>query len=409
MQNTTSKPKGGFRLVAAAGILFFIIAAFISGFYFGIWQTIRRQYNLSVADIIRNAPAYVFSDQFDASLFLKVWQSVQEKYVGQPVNDKAVFYGALGGMVRGLDDPYSVFLDPQETTSFNKELSGTFEGIGAEIGIKNEQLTLIAPLPHSPALEAGLKAGDKIFKIDGQDTADMTIDQAIGFIRGPKGTTVVLTVLSSGAAEARDVAIKRDEIKVESVTWEMKGDVVYVQISHFNSETDGDFKHIIPAVLLAAPRGIILDLRNNPGGYLDAAINVAGEFLEKKVIVLEDFGKSQKEYKSTGTAQLKDVATVVLVNQGSASASEIVAGALQDYGRATVIGEQTFGKGTVQDFEEFSDGSSLKLTVAKWLTPKGRSIDEAGIAPDVAVALTEDDYNRDADPQLDRALEMLRQ
>jgi len=408
--NQKTKSKSGLKLLLAVIFIFFVFTSFVVGFYLGIWQVISSQYNLPVTDIIKSAPTYIFSDRVDVGLFWKVWQAINNKFVNQPVNEEDIFYGALQGMVNSLEDPYSIFLDPEQTRAFNKELSGSFEGIGAEIGIKNDQLTIIAPLPGTPAFETGLKSGDRILKIDGQTTKDLTLDQAIILIRGPRGSTVVLSILSDGEEEIREVSIKRDIIKVESVTWEMKDNsIAYIQIAHFNSDTYSDFKKIVNEVIIQSPRGIVLDLRNNPGGYLDTAIDIAGEFLEKRVIVIEDFGKTKKEYKSKGTAQFKDIKTVVLVNGGSASASEIIAGALQDYQRATIIGEQTFGKGSVQDFEEFPDGSSLKLTVAKWLTPKGRLIEEEGVTPDIEVAFTEEDYNNDLDPQLAKALEILQE
>ncbi|MBU0598303.1 S41 family peptidase, partial [Patescibacteria group bacterium] len=318
--------------------------------------------------------------------------------------------GALKGMIRSLGDPYSIFLDPEETENFTQELSGSFEGIGAEIGIKNDQLTVIAALPNTPAYNAGLKAGDKILKINDFDTIDMSLDMAVSLIRGPQETVVVLTILSSNNDEINEISITRNIIDVESVTWEILDDnIAYIELIHFNSDTYSDFKKIANEIILKNPNGIVLDLRSNPGGYLDNAIDVAGEFLEDKVIVIEDFGDSREEYKSGNNAKLKDIPMVVLVDAGSASASEIVAGAMQDYDRATIVGEMTFGKGSVQDFEEYIDGSSLKITVAKWLTPNGISIEDEGIIPDVEIINTEEDFNNNQDPQLDKALEILKQ
>lgn len=403
-------PRSNARFFTVVVILFFIIASFFAGFYFGIWQVVRQQFGLTAGEVIKAMPQTLFSSKVDTSLFSKVWQTINNTYVGRPVPESKLFYGALEGMVGSLNDPYSIFLDPDQTTSFNKELNGSLEGIGAELGIKNSQLTVITPLPDSPAAKAGLRSGDKILKVDNRDTAAMSLDEAIGYIRGAKGSTVVLNILSAGDQVARDVSVVRDVITVQSVTWSMKDNAVaYVQINQFNSDTYPSFQKIVNEILVKNPQGLILDLRNNPGGYLDSAVDVTGEFIDKKVIVIEDFGKSKKEYMSQGVAQLKDVKMVVLTNGGSASSAEIVSGALQDYGRATLVGEKTFGKGSVQDFEQFNDGSSLKLTVAKWLTPKGRSIDKEGIVPDVEVPLTDADYNNNRDPQLDKALELLKQ
>lgn len=391
--------------------LFFLISTFLSGFFFAIWKIGGRDSGVSISDFISSGTSSLFvkTKEINPNLFWQVWSMIEEKYVDRPVDEKQLFYGALDGLVGSLDDPYSLFLDPDMTSQFNKELSGSFEGIGAEIGIKKNQLTIIAPLADSPAQKAGLKSGDKILEIDGQDTGNMSLDLAVSLIRGRKGTEVTLRILSVGSQETKEVVIKRDEIKIKSVSWEMKdGNIAHIDISHFNRNTSNGFIGVVNEIVLQVPNGIILDLRGNPGGYLDVAIDIAGHFIEDSVIVIEDFKNKQKEYKSKGEAKLKDYNIVVLVDSGSASASEIVAGALQDYGQATIVGEQTFGKGSVQDFQEFNDGSSLKLTVAKWLTPNGRLIDEEGITPDIIVELTLEDYDNDRDPQLDKALELLK-
>ncbi len=390
-------------------ILIVIVAAggFFGGFYFGVWQTIQDEYDVPIFSIADEASQYLAEDTVDTALFWKIWQEVTETHIA-PAGEQTAFYGALKGMVDSLDDPYSVFWNPSETEDFTQELQGSFEGIGAEIGIKEETLTVIAPLPGSPAEKAGLRSQDAILAIDGADTRGMTLEQAIQHIRGEEGTEVVLTIRSQGEEQTSDISITRGVIELESITWEMlDNDIAYVEVSHFNEDTDTSFKKIANDIILEDPAGIILDLRNNPGGYLDSAVNIAGEFIEQDVIVIEDFGDRQKPYSSSGNASLAGIDTAVLVNGGSASAAEIVAGALQDYHIATVIGEQTFGKGSVQDFQEFSDGSSLKLTVARWLTPEGRSIENNGITPDIQVGLTQEDYDANADPQLESAVRLL--
>ncbi|MFA6098518.1 MAG: S41 family peptidase [Patescibacteria group bacterium] len=408
MEIKKSNLKIGSKVAIFSIGIFIIIICFFSGFYFGVWQSVNNQNNVSIVNLFNQANTFLKGTDTDASLFSKVWTTVSQKYVNKPVDDKILFYGALKGMVASLQDPYSVFLDPEETKEFNKELSGSFEGIGAEIGIKDNQLTIIAPLPNSPAAKAGLKAGDKILKIDQQDTTEMSLDQAISLIRGKKDTKVVLTVLRAGETDVKDIEITRDVIKTESVTWKMLDNkIAYIDIVHFDSDTAGDFNNLASEIILQDPKGIILDMRNNPGGYLDSAVEIAGQFVEKQTIVIEDFGSSKKEYKSEQTAKLLNIKTAVLVNNGSASASEIVAGALQDYHRAKIIGELTYGKGSIQDYEEFTDGSSLKLTVAKWYTPNGKSINDEGITPDQQVVLTDDDYNNSKDPQLDTAIKYL--
>lgn len=353
-------------------------------------------------------PAYLSKDvKFD--LYWDVWNLVKERYIEQPVVDTNLFYGSLAGIVASLGDPYSVFLDPETAKKFSEELSGTFEGIGAEIGIKNNRLTIIAPLLGSPAEKAGLKAGDKIYAINGLDTTGIALDYAVSLIRGPKGTEVTLTISRNGVEELQEIKIVRNVVAIKSVELAMKGDIAYLKLSYFNEDTAADFDKAVKEILIKNPKGIILDMRNNPGGFLDTAIGVASEWIEGQTIVTEEFGNKEKnDYPATGRARLKDYKTVVIVNGGSASGSEIVAGALQDYKKATIVGEQTFGKGSVQDLEELKDGSALKITVAHWLTPNGKLIEGEGISPDIEVKLTKEDYNADHDPQMDKALELLK-
>jgi carboxyl-terminal processing protease len=335
---------------------------------------------------------------------------VKQNYVHQPVADTKLFYGALTGIVSAVEDPYTVFFDPDMAKKFQQELEGAFEGIGAELGIKNKQLTIIAPLSGTPAERAGLKAGDAILAIDGKDTIDMALDYAVSLIRGVKGTEVNLTIWREDWEKPKDFKITRDRIEIASVKWEMKKNIAYVEINHFNEDTTKRFNQAIVEMLSKNPKGIILDLRNNPGGFLDGAVDIAGEWIEKDVIVIEQMDDGQKnEERSDGLARLQNLKTIVLVNEGSASASEIVAGALQDYGKATIVGKKTFGKGSVQNFESLPDGSAVKITVAEWLTPKGRLIDKEGVVPDLEVDLTEEDYNASRDPQMDKAIEILGQ
>jgi carboxyl-terminal processing protease len=354
--------------------------------------------------------AGVLAQDIDFALFWEVWDYLHKNYVDQDkISDKSLFYGALKGMVAAVDDPYTIFMDPKISKEFNDDLSGTFEGIGAEIGIKDDILTVVAPLPDMPAEKAGLKAGDKILAIDKELTTGMSVDMAVSKIRGDKGTEVILTIGRIGQEGTKDYPIKRDKIVVKSVKTEMRKDGYYVvTISSFNNDTMDLFNQAITDILQKNPKGIILDLRNNPGGYLEMAIEMASKWIGEGVIVSEQFSESRKnDHLSRGRAVLKDYKTVVLVNEGSASASEIVAGALQDYGKAVILGAKTFGKGSVQSLNELKDGSSIKITVAKWLTPKGRSINELGIEPDRKVNLNLEDFNNDKDPQLDRALDIL--
>jgi len=350
------------------------------------------------------------SADVDFNLFWDVWDLLHKDFVQQDkLNDKELFYGAISGMVAAASDPYTVFMNPLQSNEFSNDLAGTFEGIGAEIGIKKNELTVIAPLPESPAIKAGLRAGDKILAIDKAATQGMTVDQAVSKIRGAKGTEVILIINREGFEKPKEFKIKRDIIVVKSVKSEMRADKIFVvTISNFNNDTEALFNKAVSQAVETNPKGIILDLRNDPGGYLDTAIEVASEWIEDGVVVTEKFSDQKKnEYLARGLARLKDFRTVVLINQGSASASEIVAGALQDTGKATVVGMQSFGKGSVQVLENLNDGSAVKITVAKWLTPKGNNINEQGIKPDEQVDLTDKDYQDNKDPQLDKAVEIL--
>ncbi len=359
-----------------------------------------------------NAKPDVPLKDVDFQAFWNIWKTVKERYVETPPSDVKMFYGAISGMVGSLGDPYSVFFDPDYAQKFSKELEGEFEGIGAEIGVKQDKLTIIAPLPGTPADKAGIKSGDRILAIDGIDTTGMLVDDAVSRIRGDKGTPVKLLITREGLKEPKEITIVRDKILVESVKWKtVKASgkkIGVITITHFNEKTEAKFNEAVRSLLLEGPDGIILDLRNNPGGFLDTAVSVAGEWVPHDVIVVEKFSDgTKKNYASDGKSRLTDVPTVVLVNGGSASASEIVAGALQDHAKAAIVGEKTYGKGSVQDYTEFEDGSALKLTVALWLTPKGRSINKEGIMPDVEVKLTPADFEADKDPQYDRAIDIL--
>lgn len=353
-------------------------------------------------------PAYLSKD-VNFKLFWEVWRLVQKESVHKDTPDIKLFYGALSGVVGALGDPYSVYFDPETYKKFTQDLSGSFDGIGAEIGIKNEQLIIVTPLEGSPASKAGLLAGDKIIEIDGHSTVGISVDEAVDRIRGPKGTKVVLTIYRDGDSDTTSVEIFRETIVIESVKWEMKaGNIAYIKVSHFNRDTEAGFAKAVNEIIAKKPKGVVLDLRNNPGGFLDTAVQMAGYWVDGKPVVTESYSAEKNDvYKARTSPHFSGFKTVVLVNEGSASASEIVAGALQDYKVATLIGMKTFGKGSVQDIKELSDGSAVKLTIAKWLTPNGRSINEKGITPDIEVKITKEDRDAKKDPQIDRALSEL--
>jgi carboxyl-terminal processing protease len=395
-------------VVALAVSLSFVAGVFLGG----MGQTERGAAQAEGNLLGIGSSASQEAHDVDFAQYWEVWNMIKHRSIEKDVSDLDLFYGSLAGMVGALGDPYSVYFDPEVAAEFAKELEGEFEGIGAEIGIKKNQLIVIAPLPETPAEKAGLKPGDAILAIDDEETGGMLLEEAVRRIRGEGGTVVKLLIYREGMEEPTEVPITRDTINVDSVKLEIAETdgqrIAIVTITHFNDDTEGLFREAVRQVLLEDIDGVVLDLRNNPGGYLDTAVTVAGEWAQKSVIVVESFSDGEnRNYTSDGSARLAQMPTVALVNGGSASASEIVAGALQDYGKAYVIGEQTFGKGSVQDYVEFEDGSALKLTIAKWLTPNGRSIDQEGIRPDEIVELTNEDYNEDRDPQLDRAYAVL--
>ena len=336
--------------------------------------------------------------------FWETWDAIHAKYDGD-VSDEDLFYGAVAGMVRAVGDPYTAFLPPRDTKQFKETIGGSFSGIGIEIGIRNNVPTVIAPLEGSPAQQAGMLAADIITAVDGENiTQDMTLDDIVQRIRGERGTEVVLTVLHEGAADTEDITIVRDTIKIESVRTAYEDDVARITITNFNGDTAKRFMTAAREVEQAGSRGVIIDVRNNPGGFLDAAVDIASVFLPQGTLVVSEQGGEDKEYVAKGSTILNDIPIVVVVNQGSASASEILAGALQEQIGATIVGQQTFGKGSVQEFVELEDGSSLRVTVARWYTPEGRNIGEEGIAPDIEI---EQDRETDEDEQLDRAREEL--
>lgn len=349
----------------------------------------------------------------DFSLYWKVWDLLYEKYVdAEEITSRELLYSSIKGMLWATEDPYTIFLDPEENREFSEDIEGKFEGIGAEMGVKQGVLTVVAPLRDSPAERSGLRAGDKVLKIDGESTIDMSINEAVGKIRGEKGTEVKLTIFRNDENnDTMEVSVIRDVIKVESVTFEIKeGNIAYFNIVRFGDDTARDFRNLIRKIP-SDSEAIILDLRNNPGGYLDASVDMASLMLPrgKTVVIEEDKKRNQIKTFSKGGDKLSGMKTVILINEGSASASEILAGALRDNrDNVTIVGKQSFGKGSVQELIDLEGGSSVKITIAKWLTPNGEQINDKGISPDIEVDLSDEDYENDRDPQLDKAIELLK-
>lgn len=379
-----------------------LVLAFILVFALGAW--------LGAAKLAYHVPQ---PGTIDFSLFWDAYSKLQHNFIDpSKIDNQKVIYGAVEGMTKSLGDPYTDFFDPTQAKLFESDLAGSFDGIGVEIGIKQNTLTVIAPLKGTPGEKAGLKSGDMILKIDGKDATSMSTDEAVNLIRGPKGTSVTLTILRDGWNSAKDIKITRDTITVPSMSWEIKNnDVAYIHINEFGETLPSDFKSAALKILQSPAKKIVLDLRGNPGGYLEAAQNIAGWFLPNgQTVTIEDFGqgKARQTYKSEGNAELANYPTVILIDQGSASASEILAGALRDNRNIELIGTKSFGKGSVQEVINMRDGSFMKITIAKWLTPKGNSISEVGLTPDVKVEITDQDIQVNKDPQLAKALEIVK-
>jgi len=347
------------------------------------------------------------------SSFWEIWNLIDEKYPeSEKISSEDRLFGATNGLVESLDDPYSIFLKPKESKEFKEDVNGEFTGIGVEIGTKEKILTVIAPLKGTPAEKAGLRAGDKILKIEENLTTDMTIEKAINLIRGEKGTYVTLTIVREKEDEPREIKVMRDVINVPSVETKILPDGIFViSIYTFGNNTAKNFALALEDFHTKKFSKMIIDLRGNPGGFLETSIDLASWFLpEGKVVVMEDFGGKQEAqvYRSRGYELLKEPPKlIILVDGGSASASEILAGALHEQGVAKLVGEKTYGKGSVQELIDLDDGSAIKLTVAKWLTPNGISISEEGLTPDYEVPVSKEDLEKEKDPQMDKAAELL--
>ncbi|MEX1112039.1 MAG: S41 family peptidase [Candidatus Andersenbacteria bacterium] len=345
--------------------------------------------------------------QFSFPTFWNAWDALHENYIGD-LDDKDLFYGAVEGLVRATGDPYTVFSTPEDSKQFQETLNGKFSGVGVEIGTEaNGLVTVHALLEGQPAQKAGILPNDVIIKVDDLEVNPHTpIDEVVQHIRGERGKGVTLTVVREGEAEPREITVVRDTIEIESVVSRVEeGNVGYIAIKSFGGETVQQFKQAARSLVSQNVSAIVIDVRNNPGGFLQTAVDISSTFLSPGTLVVSEKGRSDTPYRTDDRPILQNLPIVVLINQGSASASEILAGALQEQVNATIVGTQSFGKGSVQELIPFKDGSSLRVTIAKWYTPEGRSIADEGIAPDIEV---EDDLETEEDEVLQRALEELK-
>lgn len=384
-------------------------------FAFGLYIGYARRPEIEKVATVTNKEPQVNNTKTkaDFSPFWKVWNTLNEKSIyANKITDQDRVWGAAQGLAASLGDPYTVFFPPAENESFNNQIHASFGGIGAEIGMKDGVITVVSALKDTPSDKAGMKSGDKILKIDTTSTNDMTIDKAISLIRGEKGTVVALTVLRPGEQTTRDFKITRDTIDTPVIDTEARPDGIFViSFYSFSDNSANLFRDALVKFQQSGDHKLVLDMRGNPGGYLESAVNIGSWFIDEgKTIVSEDFGAKQDPivYRSHGPRLFDDkLQLAVLVDGGSASAAEILGGALQENHIGTLIGAQTFGKGSVQELIPITDNTSLKVTVARWLTPNGVSISEKGLTPDIVVPYTVADYNAKKDPQLDKAIEFL--
>lgn len=399
------------KKIWAKYLLYFLVAVillsgtFVSGYGIG-----KKGVELNIpfipTDVVNTESGKPASVDF--STFWDAWNKLQTDSV-DTIDKQNLVYGAISGMLNSLNDPYTVYFTPEENKRFAEDISGQFEGIGVEITQVNSLLTVVTPLPDSPAEKAGIKAKDVIVSVDGQKTLDLGFQETINKIRGTSGTQVTLVLARPGQDQNVTVTVTREKITVPSVTSEYKTvdgkKYAVVTMRQFGDDTNTLFDTISADIVKNKPDGIVLDLRNNPGGYLDSAVNVASYFLDGGTVVSEvEKDNKKKDYKTVRRATLKDYPLAVLVNDGSASAAEILAGAVQDRKRGEVIGTKTFGKGSVQILENLKDGSAVKITIAKWLTPNGSTIDKVGIKPDLEITV---DQASSDDQILNKAYEYL--
>jgi carboxyl-terminal processing protease len=342
--------------------------------------------------------------------FWEAWNVVHEQFVEQPVDDRVLMQGAIRGMMDALGDKQTFYMEPQVYENETSSLQGQYEGIGAYVDTEGDYLTIVSPIEGSPAEKAGLLPGDQVIAIDGEDMTGIAPEEARLKVLGPEGSTVTLKVAREGESKPLDFTITRAQIEIRSAEGKMLEDNLgYIDINTFGEHTTQELRSALDELLKQNPRGIIIDLRNNPGGYLSTSVEVASEFIDNGVILYEQYGDGRRdEHKALGNGQATDIPLVVLINEGSASASEILAGALQDYERATLVGVKSFGKGSVQNWVPLSDNQgAARVTIARWLTPDERLIDHIGLTPDVVVEMTSEDFEAQRDPQLDAAVQTL--
>lgn len=391
-------------------LIFLLIIAFLIPFFIGYAFGSLKSDKIEVSGVSNIDSKNI--DEADFASFWKAWEILSEKSADfNNVSDQDKVWGAIEGLASSLNDPYTVFLPPQESEKFTDDISGNFSGVGMEIGIRDDILTIVSPLKGTPAENAGLRPQDKILEIDGESTAGVSTDEAVNKIRGPEGTVVLLKIYREGEEDPFEVSITRGIIDIPTIDTEIIDDVFVIHLYNFGATSPNLFRSSLRDFIESGKNKMIIDLRGNPGGYMEAAIDMASWFLPAgEVVVSEDFGadKGKVDYKSKGYDIFNDnFKLAILVNGGSASASEILAGALKEHGEAILVGDKTFGKGSVQELIDVTENTFIKVTVARWLTPNGINISKEGIEPDFEVEFSLEDLKNDTDPQLQKALEEL--
>lgn len=399
-------------LLAAVLTLLVFGAGWLSSAYVQELSTSARRGAAARASEVLQAPAVqrTARDDVDLTVFWEAMDLLRSHFYGEVPDDAAVMYGAIRGVVASTNDPHTSFVDPAQAQLLEQDLRGEFDGIGARVEMKDNELIIVSTMPDSPAEQAGILGGDVVVTVDGEPIAGMTLNEAVTLIRGPRGSTVHLTIKREGQRDLLEFDIVRDRIlliAVESRLIEGEGGkkIGYLQLNDFSSRAPAEVKQTLRELKDQGMTALILDVRNNPGGYLSSAVDITSEFVGEGVILTErgSNGRNQVHRARDGGSAL-DIPLVVLVNEGSASASEILAGAVQDTERGTLIGTTTFGKGSVQVPHDLSDGSNLRVTIARWFTPEGRAIHDVGVTPDIVVELSPADAQAGRDPQLDRAI-----
>ena len=409
------KPKQTKNLLGIGLALLLAAAAFFSGVQMGTADVGDVQLEAGLFSLFSRTP--IPNEEVQLGEFWRVWNLLEEKFVASsstdPLSQEARLQGAIQGLVQSYDDPYTVFMPPVDAAEFDETISGNFGGVGMEVGLRDGVITVIAPLPDTPAEQSGIVAADIIAKIDDTSTKDMSISEAVKLIRGEKGTDVVLTIFREGEMELLEISVTRDTIVIPTVKTEMKDDVFIISLYSFNALAEEKMQDALKEYTKSGTRKLVLDLRGNPGGFLQSAVSIGSYFLDAgEVIVRENFGDGSAEelYRSQGRTlgKFAPEEMIVLIDGGSASASEILAGALSQHGVAILMGQTTFGKGSVQELVDLPNGSSLKVTIARWLTPDGTSISIEGLDPDIVIKRTPQQIMADEDPQLEAAVKWLK-